>query len=99
MKKRKVILTSCKRKSGEAIVQNGLAITPARVLQMAEQGVAASAQMNAQMIEGHTGTDWNVPLEERRGIDIATMWQESLTARKKIRDAHAASQVVNSQTE
>lgn len=90
---------SCKRHLGETIVQNGLAVTPSDVLRMAEQGIPASAQMNSQMIDGHSGSDWNVPLEERRGVDIAQMWQESRDIRAKFRKAHEAGQVVNSQTE
>lgn len=90
---------SCKRRKGETVVQNGLAVTPSQVLKMAEAGIPASAQMNSQMIDGHTGSDWNVPLEERRGVDIAQMWQESRDIRAKFRKAHEAGQVVNSQTE
>lgn len=89
----------CKRQRGESIVQNGLAVTPSDVLRMAERGIPASAQMNTQMIDGHTGSDWNVPLEERRGVDIAQMWQESQNVRTKFRKAHENGQVVNSQTE
>lgn len=89
----------CRRKKGETVVQNGLAVTPSDVLRMAESGIPASAQMNAQMIDGHTGSDWNIPIEERRGVDIATLWQESHNIREKFRKAHAAGEVVNSNTD
>lgn len=99
MKKIRRNFTSCKRLRGEAVVQNGLAVTPSQVLKMAESGIPASAQMNSRMIDGHTGSDWNIPLEERRGVDIAQMWQESQNVRAKFRKAHEAGQIVNSNTE
>lgn len=85
---------SCKRRIGETVVQNGLSVTPSDVLKMAESGIPASAQMNSLMIDGHTGSDWNIPLEERRGIDIAQMWQASNDIRAKFRKAHEMGEVV-----
>lgn len=82
------VYANCKRRRGETPVQNGLAVSPADVLKMAEAGIPASAQMNSRMIDGHSGSDWNVPLEERRGVDIAAMWQESRNIRKKFAQAH-----------
>lgn len=99
MKKIRRKFAVCKRKIGEVVVQNGLAVTPSQVLKMAEQGIPASAQMNSRMIDGHTGSDWNVPLEERRGVDIAQMWQESQNIRSKFKQAHDAGEVVNSNVE
>ena len=99
MKKIRHSFAKCHRKQGEPVVQNGLAVTPSQVLQMAERGIAPTAQMNAQMIDGHTGSDWSVPLEEMRGIDIAQMWQESQEVRSKFRAAHAKGEVVNSNQE
>lgn len=99
MKKIRRKFAHCKRQRGEAIVQNGLAVTPSQVLKMAESGIPASAQMNSAMIDGHEGSDWVVPLDERRGIDIAQMWQESMNARNKFRKAYANSEVVNSETD
>lgn len=84
----------CVRRSDETIVQPGLAVTPAQALVLAEKGLPVSAHMNSQMIDGHTHSDWNVPLEEQRGIDIAQMWQESRNIRRKFENAHNSGQVV-----
>lgn len=92
-------LCTARRKSGEMIVQNNLALTPADVLKMAESGIPASSQMQSAMIDGHTGTDWNIPLEERRGVDIADMWQESMNIRKKFVTAHNSAPVEPAKTE
>ena len=94
MRKKNIRLATCKRKLGERQVRGGLAITPAQVLKMAEQGLPVTAQMNANMVDGHVKSDFNIPLEERRGIDMAQIWQEEHTSRKKLKSAHAAGEVV-----
>ena len=84
---------SCKRKVSETAVRNGLAVTPSQVLKMAEAGLPVSAQLQYQMVEGHTGSDWNLGIEERRGIDMAQVWQESKSARKRLKAGAAAAVV------
>ena len=95
MKINKNIFASCKRKDSETPVRNGLAVTPSQVLKMSEAGLPVSAQLQYQMVEGHTGSDWNLGIEERRGIDMAQVWQESKSARKRLK-AGAAAAVVES---
>lgn len=95
MKKIRRKFAHCKRRPGETVVQNGLAVTPSDVLRMAEQGIPASAQMNSSFIDGSANPGWDVPLEERRGVDIAQMWQFSKDAKLKFKAAHDAAEVVN----
>lgn len=90
-----MIFASCKRDVRETKVKNGLAITPAQVLKMAEAGLPVSAQLQYQTVEGHTGSDWNLGIEDRRGIDIGQVWQESQSARKRLK-AGAKAAVVES---
>lgn len=96
MKTRKVILAKCLRKAYETDVRAGLAITPAQVLKMAEQGIPVTAQMNSALVDGHLGSDFNIALEERRGIDMATIWQNEMSSRKKIKGVPDSSFTVNS---
>lgn len=85
------------RKFGEQIVQNGLAITPADVLRSAEAGVPVASMMNSSNFsDGHTGSDFDIPLNDRRGIDIGHLWQEQMNAREKFRKAHSQGEVVES---
>lgn len=90
LKNKKTVFATCKRRVGEAVVHNGLAITPSQVLKMAEQGLPVTAQLQYQMVEGHEGSDWNLGIEERRGIDMAQVWQESKSARKRLKSGAAA---------
>lgn len=78
------------RKVGEMVVQNGLAVTPKQVMEMAKQGIPANG-LNAQMFtEGHTGSDWNLAIDEQRGVDVATIWQHTKDLQLKFRKAHDA---------
>lgn len=90
MKSKPIRFAHCKRHLGETPVKNGLAVTPAQALKMAEAGLPISSQMQFQMVDGHTGSDWSLGVEERRGVDMATVWQESKSARKRLKSGAAA---------
>lgn len=93
MKMKNNKFATCKRKVTETAVRNGLAVTPSQVLKMAESGLPVSAQLQYQMVEGHEGSDWTLGIEERRGIDMAQVWQESKSARKRLKAGAAAAEV------
>lgn len=81
--------TSPKRKYDELVVKNGLAITPARALQMAAGGVPVTGQNVQNFLPvGDTRPDWNVPLERTRGVDPADLWQTSRDIKSKVINAH-----------
>lgn len=97
MKKCRINFCSALRHEGEQIVQNGLAMTPSDVLRSAEAGIPVSAQMNASFFDdGHFGSDWNLDLNDRRGVDIGHLWQEQMSSRQKMRNAHAQGEAVES---
>lgn len=81
---------SCKRHSGEMIVQNGLAVTPSQVMSLAKQGLPSNGLNASMFTEGHTGSDFSLALDERRGVDVATIWQETQNLKSKFRNAHKA---------
>lgn len=94
MKRTRHPLATCKRRTGEKPVQNGLALTPSDILRMAEQGIPASSANNPNLIDGSTENNWEVPLEERRGIDMADLWNERQNIKRKFMDAHKKAQPV-----
>lgn len=97
MKKCRRVFCSAQRQVGEQIVQNGLALTPADVLRSAESGVPVASLMQASNFsDGHLGSDWNLDLSDRRGIDIGHLYQEQMEARSKMRKAHQQGKVVES---
>lgn len=82
-------VANCHRKSFEPIVQRGLAVTPAQMADMAAHGVAVSSQNAAQFNDGEIKPSWDLPIERKRGIDMADAWIASKDAQGKLRKAHA----------
>lgn len=77
---------TCIRKSGELPVRGDLAYTPAQMYEAAKAGVPISAQ-NISQLPSDDFTDeesWIVPVEYRRGQDIADIWNAQRDARAKI---------------
>lgn len=64
------------RECNDRIVQNGLALTPAQVMDMVNSGIPIS-NSNLKVLETYKTTDgdYSVPMEFRRGADMADMWQ------------------------
>lgn len=69
---RPVHASSIVRKDTDPIVQNGLAITPAQMMELTAQGMSISNQ-NAMLLRELNYSDakgFDVPLEFRRHVDI-----------------------------
>lgn len=89
MKKVRMHYCTAKRRDGEIIVQNGLAITPAEVLRNAEIGIPVSSMMvSGQFFDGTDKLDFQPDLSERRGIDIADLWQARRESIRKFNEAY-----------
>lgn len=78
------------RSKDDAIVQNGLSITPAQMMELTKQGFSISAQ-NSRMLKEVKSDDFrhmDVPLEFRRGIDpLADGFQMQKEVHQKLRNA------------
>lgn len=66
----------------------GLAFTPAQMAKMAEKGIPISTQSADQFVDGTLNPSFDIPIEERRGIDVNDVWNASKDAKAKIIDAH-----------
>lgn len=89
MKKRK--FAHCKRSFGDIPVQNGLSVTPSQMLKLAEQGVPVTSQnLESQFYDGDTRPSWDVPLDQQRGIDVATIWQRRKDISRRLHEGHQA---------
>lgn len=76
------------RRFDEPIVQDGLAMSPAEMMDMVNRGIPIS-NSNLQLLEVYkTGDkDFSVPMEFRRNVDMADMWQHRQEMRTKVREA------------
>ncbi len=92
-------VANCKRSDIELPVQNDLALTPAKVLEMAEQGIPVSAQASVeQFYDGEPNPQWDgLPLDEQRGVDIVTMWNAEKDIKGAIRKKSEMNQKSQSQ--
>lgn len=80
---------TAKRVEDDKPVQNGLALTPAQMADMAERGIPISTS-NAQLAydESDRVASFDLPVEDRRGVDIADVWVSQMDARKRVKDAY-----------
>ena len=78
----------CFRRDNEIVVKNGLSITPAQMMKMAEHGIPVSASNEGMFNDGVENPDWNVPIDRCRGVDPAQLRQASKDIRNKVKSAH-----------
>lgn len=69
-------------------VKSHLAITPAQMDTAREQGVPITPNnVNPDLIQdGTTNPQFEIELERQRGVDIAELWQDAETSRKRLGD-------------
>lgn len=69
-------------------VKSHLAITPAQMDRAREQGIPITpSNVNPDLIQdGTTNPQFEIELERQRGIDIAELWQNAESSRKRLGD-------------
>lgn len=70
-------------------VKSGLALTPQQMFEMSKRGVPISTS-NCDMKDfGEESPTFDIPLDRMRGIDVATMWENSQVIKNKAALKHA----------
>lgn len=83
---RSVRFAHARRKTFEMKVQNGLSLTPAEMMKLAKEGMPIAAASPLQESFDNTPQgDFFVPLETRRGIDIADLYAAQQDSKNKLR--------------
>ncbi len=69
-------------------VKSHLAITPAQMDRARDQGIPITpSNVNPDLIQdGTNNPQFEIELERQRGIDIAELWQNAETSRKRLGD-------------
>ena len=79
-----------RRRESEPVVQNDLSYTPSQMMEMAEKGIAVSNQSIAaeNFFDGVpvSQSTFELPLEQRRGVDVADCWQAETSIKKKAKN-------------
>lgn len=79
---------SYKRAKSDVTVQPGLAMTPSQMQRLSERGIPVSSQnLEGMFYDGDARPSWDVPLDQQRGVDVATMWQRRKDIAAKLRNA------------
>lgn len=82
-----------KRQADELPVQRGLAVTPAQMLVMAQEGIPISSQGAEYMYDdGQRTVDFVPPLERQRRVEIGDLWENQMDIRKKARKLYQMQQ-------
>lgn len=71
---------------GDVTVKQNQALTPAQIADYTAKGIAVSSSQNLVFDEG-VPNPGPLPLEQRRGIDVADVWNASKTSSKKLKTA------------
>ena len=78
--------SSCKRLPHEPVVQPNLAMTPAQVAEMAAAGKPVSSTSVGTYYDGTPNPSFDLPIDQKRGCDIADAWNASVEAQDKLND-------------
>lgn len=96
--KRKDIFACAVRHTGEQDVQNGLAMTPSQMFDMAQRGLPITTQnLGVTYDEGYSNLDFTPPAEFRRGVDLGDLYEMRMDAKSKLRKNRDAGKFVASQ--
>lgn len=64
-------------------VQHGLAYTPAKMKELSDKGIPVSTMtVDDMFFDGDFNTDFNVPIEEQRGLDMSEAWEAEQDAKQ-----------------
>ena len=71
------------------VVRPNLAVTPAKMLTMAENGIPISSLTQDKFFDGEFKLEWGIPAERQRGVDITDLWNLKKGVQSKITAAHS----------
>ena len=82
---------------GSVPVKQNQALTPAQIADYTARGIAVSSSQNLVFDDG-VPNPAPLPLEQRRGIDVAEVWNASKTSSKKLKSAIKSAKVSEPKT-
>lgn len=91
----------CKQTDADPVVRNGLAITPARMLELTYEGMPISEQtanFTSDFIDGYKKLDFEPPHIYTRHADIISCYEQQLDSRNLI-NAYESTSVASERSE
>lgn len=71
------------------VVRPNLAVTPSKMLTMAENGIPISSLTQDKFFDGEFKLEWSIPAERKRGVDITDLWNLKKGVQSKVTAAHS----------
>ena len=82
-------LSMAQRQEDEIPVYSNLVVTPSQMLKMAEKGIPVSSNNTSFRPEdGEKNPSFDITLDRIRGVDPASMWEQSQIIKQKAKRAH-----------
>lgn len=88
LKNNPIILFETKVESFDIPVQNGLALTPAKVQELTARGIAVTQANGEPVFDSPSSfSDFSLNPMYQRGMDRNTLWEQSMLSKQKILSA------------
>lgn len=68
--------------------KQGLAYTPAELMEYQKKGIPVSASNSESYFDGEANPSFDVPVDMMRGVDIVDCWVAQNTSRSRLASAH-----------
>lgn len=69
----------------DIITRPNLAITPSQMAKLVDDGIPVSSSMLSGMFnDGVQNPSWDLPIDQKRGVDVAQIWNATKDARNNI---------------
>ena len=82
----KVVFSTCKSREDELQTQPNLSYTTGEMFDMWKKGVPINNEHAAtKFFDGSKDCTFDIPLTDRRGVDVSDVWEAQQAARSKFR--------------
>lgn len=70
----------------ELPVKAGLSVTPSQMMDLTQRGLSVSNSNNLLFVDGVLEPSFDIPINERRGVDVNDVWNAQVDSRRKLID-------------
>lgn len=70
------------------VTKQGLAYTPAELMQYQKKGIPVSAQSSESYFDGEANPSFDLAVDQLRGVDVVSCWEAQTLSRSRLANAH-----------
>lgn len=68
--------------------EQNLAVTPSEIMELTNRGIPVSPSNANQFVVGVPNPSYDLPVDQRRGVDIVDVWDASQSAKRSLIQAN-----------